>query len=64
MEHRSPQLASAGARSEADAAVEVAERGLATWRTAKVAWLDSFAAFVAQEAAASTSPVTTESRRR
>jgi hypothetical protein len=55
MEHRSPQLAYGGSHSEAEAAVAVAERGLATWRAAKAAWLDSFAAFAAQEAAAATS---------
>jgi len=35
--------------TEADAAVEVAERGLASWREAKAAWLDAFAAFTTQE---------------
>jgi hypothetical protein len=39
----------------AEAAVTVAERGLDSWRSAKAAWLDSFALFVAQEAAAAPS---------
>jgi hypothetical protein len=60
MEHRSPKLAYVGAHSEAEAAVAVAERGLAAWRAAKAAWLDSFATFEAQEAAAATSCRTLE----
>jgi hypothetical protein len=34
----------------AEAAVAVAERGLAAWREAKAAWLSDFASFVADEA--------------
>jgi hypothetical protein len=64
MERRSPQLAYGGAHSEAEAAVDVAERGLTTWRAAKLAWLDSFAAVAAQEAAASSSLAMLEPRRR
>ena len=37
----------------AEAAVCVAERGLTAWREAKIAWLDSFAVFDAQECALS-----------
>jgi hypothetical protein len=62
MERRSPQLAYGGTHREADAAVAVAERGLTSWRAAKAAWLDSFAAFAAQEAAAPTSPATPRRR--
>jgi hypothetical protein len=54
MEDPRPQVAYDGAHSEAEAAVAVAERGLATWRAAKADWLDSFAAFAAQEATAAT----------
>jgi hypothetical protein len=39
----------------AESSVAVAERGLAAWRAAKAAWLDSFAAFVAPEAEAAPS---------
>jgi hypothetical protein len=34
----------------AEAAVAVAERGLAAWRDAKAAWLSDFATFAAEEA--------------
>ncbi|MGD1049582.1 MAG: hypothetical protein ABR947_00745 [Solirubrobacteraceae bacterium] len=54
----SPQVAYNGAHDEAEAAVAVAECGLASWRAAKAAWLDSFAAFIAQEDAASTALAT------
>ena len=40
-----------GAHAPADAAVTAAERGLVAWREAKVAWLESFALFTAQEEA-------------
>jgi hypothetical protein len=52
MERRNHDIARSSAHAEADTAVAVAERGLDSWRAAKLAWLDSFAAFVAQEAAA------------
>jgi hypothetical protein len=58
MEDRSAELAFARSHSEAEAAAAVAERGLASWRAAKAAWLDSFAAFMAQEAAVSSSLAT------
>jgi hypothetical protein len=64
MDHRTPQPAYGGAHSEAEAAVAVAERGLAAWRTAKAEWLDSFAVFAAQEAAAATPFGTLEPSRR
>ncbi len=44
-----PNIACVADHTEAESAVAVAERGLASWREAKEAWLDSFAAFVAQE---------------
>jgi len=52
MDQLNHDLARSSAHAEAESAVAVAERGLDSWRAAKLAWLDSFAAFVAQEAAA------------
>jgi hypothetical protein len=40
----------------AEAAVAVAERGLAAWRDAKAAWLSDFAIFAAAEEARSLQP--------
>jgi hypothetical protein len=51
MERLNNDLPRNAALPEADMAVAVAERGLDAWRAAKAAWLDSFAVFVAQEAA-------------
>lgn len=51
MEHRNHQWSGASAQTETETTVAVAERGLESWRAAKAAWLDSFAAFMAQEAA-------------
>jgi len=51
MEHRNHQWSGSSTQTEADTTVAVAERGLESWRAAKAAWLDSFAAFAAQEAA-------------
>jgi hypothetical protein len=51
MERRNHDLSRVRTQAESETAVAVAERGLESWRAAKAAWLDSFAAFVAQEAA-------------
>jgi hypothetical protein len=41
----------------AEAAVAVAERGLAAWRDAKAAWLSEFATFAAATAEEARSPL-------
>jgi len=64
MERRNHDIAWSSAHAEADTAVAVAERGLDSWRAAKLAWLDSFAAFVAQEAAAAPTASTLSARGR
>jgi len=51
MEREDHDVRNGSMPAEADMAIAVAERGLDAWRAAKAAWLDSFAAFAAQEAA-------------
>jgi hypothetical protein len=52
MQQRNNVLILGYGHTEAQMAVGVAECGLDSWRAAKAAWLDSFAAFAAAEAAA------------
>jgi hypothetical protein len=57
MELSSYERSSSAARAESEIAVAVAERGLDSWRAAKLAWLDSFSAFVAEEAMSARTPL-------
>ena len=62
MERRNDNIARSSAHAEAETAVAVAERGLDSWRAAKLAWLHSFAAFAAHEAAAAPTASTFRAR--
>lgn len=64
MERRDYELAGVSVQPEADSAVAVAERGLESWRAAKAAWLDSFAAFAAEEALATSASAAARKRTR